>query len=263
MPQRSLLGRRVEYPLSADKEMKTTEAGQLVRSLRRDGQNADCPQEWQIPNSWGSGRQPRRHTTGQRMPGYSPGFKGTDARRHTPTCLQLGAKQAAAWPPASCGWAGLGVALPAPATHSTAGWDTSGLGEQSQDHGGVDTASAPHSNPTFRVAPNTETLPKTGPKKSHPVSKEDRSETGWTQLQAKPRLHSPQTSRFSAEKLQEPGPAWSFRGWNRCYRLNPVLSRGKRRQGKSPGLGTQGQGSSTAAGRPSGQFPEAQGAGLL
>ena len=104
--------------------MKTTEAGQLVRSLRRDGQDADCPQEWQIPNSWGSGRQPRRHTTGQRMPGYSPGFKGTDARRHTPTYLQLGAKQAASWPPASCGWAGLGgLACPCHSLHR-------GLGHQ-------------------------------------------------------------------------------------------------------------------------------------
>ena len=43
------------------------------------------------------------------------------------------------------GW----VALPATATHSTACWVASGLGGQSQDHGGVDTASAPHSNPPF------------------------------------------------------------------------------------------------------------------
>lgn len=228
----------MEYPHLADKERKTTEAGQLITSLRRDGQNADCPQEWWIPNSWGPGRQPRRHTTGQRMPGYSPGFKGTDARRHTPTCLQLGANQAAAWPPACCGWAGLGgLACPC---HSL----PRGLGHPwpaGTESGPwwVHTACAAHSNPPFRGAPNTEAPPKMRPEKSLPVSKEDSSGTGWTQLQAKPRLHSPQTSRFSAEKLQEPGPAWSFRGWNRCYRLNPVLSGRKRRQGKSPGLGTQ------------------------
>ena len=108
----------MEYPHLADKERKTTEAGQLIKLLGRDGQNADCPQEWWIPNSWGSGRQPRRHTTGQRMPGYSPGIKGTDARRHTPTCLQLGANQAAAWPLARCGWAGLGgLACPCHSLH--------------------------------------------------------------------------------------------------------------------------------------------------
>ena len=92
----------------------------------------------------------------------APGSKAqmhVDILPHTfnlgPSKQQRGRQQAVA----GQGW----VALPAPATHSTAGWDTSGLGGQSQDHGGVDTASAPHSNPPFRVAPNTETLLKTGP----------------------------------------------------------------------------------------------------
>lgn len=131
------------------------------------------------------------------------------------------------------------VALPAPATHSTAGWDSSGLVGRSRDHGGVDTASAPHSNPLFRVAPNTETLPKTGPKKSHPVSKEDRSGASW--------LCSRQASApLTPDKqvlCRETSGTWAclkLLGVEQMLSTQPSPKQGKKTSGKKPRAGDAG-----------------------
>lgn len=120
----------VEYPHLADKERKTTRGWATHHITEKGWTECRLPQEWWIPNSWGLGGSQGgiRQDSGCLV--IATGSKAqmhVDTLPHAfslgPTRQQRGHRHAVA----GQGW----VALPAPATHCPAGWDTRGLRDES------------------------------------------------------------------------------------------------------------------------------------
>ena len=195
----------MEYPHLADMERRPQRPGNSSKSLRKYQQNSDLTPGVANSPILGLWEAAKDAPTGQRMPSYS---RAVQRRRHMQTHTLPHAfssepsKQCGSWPLVRSGWAGPGrLAWTCHSFQLGAGTPLAwGVGAR-----------------TFSVAPSTEKLPTSRHKKVPSLLEGGQV---WDRLDLPPSKPSaPLTAgkRFSAEKLQEPGPGASWYGTDPTY----------------------------------------------